>query len=433
MRYETSIGGDDVEDYKIYRHVLCIDLKSFFASVECVLRGLDPFETPLIVADAERGGGSVVLAVTPFLKQQGFKSRGRLHEMPTVDHMIIATPRMREYLRFSKKIVEIYLDYVAPEDLHIYSIDEAFLDVTAYLNYYHMTTQQLAHTIKDAILSRTAIPATVGIGDNLLLSKLALDLYSKTAEDGIAEMRYGDVPGMLWPVRPLSAMWGIGPRMEKRLNQLNIFSVHDLAHSSRKTLKRLFGIMGEELYFHAHGIDMTIISDKSGTRMPMKSVGLGQTLYQDYDAHSIEQILLEMVDETAEKLRFVRKRAKTLHLGIGYSKSVGGGFSRQCSVDEPTDDVETLLEMTLTLFVKHYDGSPIRQVFLRATGLHEHIGMFQLSFFENVERKVRRANLWTAIDGVRQRFGKQSVVRLSSLLEEGTYLERTTLVGGHRG
>ncbi len=422
-----------MEDYKIYRHILCIDLKSFFASVECALRGLDPFETALIVADSERGGGSVVLAVTPYLKARGFKSRGRLHEMPHVDNMIVATPRMREYLRFSKKIVSIYLDYVAPEDLHIYSIDEAFLDITAYLNYYQTTPKALAQTIRDTILTQTAIPATVGIGDNLLLSKLALDLYSKTAEDGMAEMRYHDVANMLWPIQPLSAMWGIGPRMEKRLNQLNLYSVHDLAHSSRKTLKRLFGIIGEELYFHAHGIDMTIISDKTGTRMPMKSVGLGQTLYQDYDAHSIGQILLEMVDETAEKLRFIRKRAKTLHLGIGYSKAVGGGFSRQCSTDEPTDDVETLLEMTLNLFVKHYDGSPIRSVFIRATGLKEHLGMFQLSFFEDVEKKARRTKLWSAIDSVRQRFGKRSVVRLSSLLEEGTYLERTRLVGGHRG
>ncbi|MFU8786182.1 MAG: DNA polymerase thumb domain-containing protein [Candidatus Izemoplasmataceae bacterium] len=422
-----------MEDYRIYRDILCIDLKSFFASVECALRGLDPFKTPLIVADSGRGGGSIVLAVTPYLKAKGMPSRCRLFEIPNKESLIIAKPRMKEYLRFSRAIIEIFLDYVSYEDMHIYSIDETFLDVTNYLKYHKKTVHELAETILNDVLKKTKIPATCGIGDNLLLSKLALDLYSKKSPTFIAEIRYDNVEEMLWPIKPLSNMWGIGSRMEKRLNQLNIYSIKDLAHANLKHLKRLFGVIGEELYYHAHGIDMSIISDKSGYKPHMKSVGLGQTLFSDFNGQQIIQVLLEMTDEVAEKLRFVRKRAKTVHLGIGYSKTHGGGFSRQISLEEASDDPDELFHFVLTLFLKHYEDLPIRSVFIRATQLNEAQNTLQVSFFEEVLRKEKRLKLWQTIDQVRARFGKTSLTRLSSRLESGTMIHRSDLIGGHHG
>lgn len=422
-----------MEDYRIHRQILCIDLKGFFASVECALRGLDPYKTPLIVADQGRGGGSVVLAITPYLKARGMKTRCRLHEIDTPSDLIIAKPRMREYLHASKEVIKIYLSYVSHEDLHIYSIDEAFLDLTHYMRLYNTDIKTLAKRILTEILDSLNLPATCGIGDNLLLSKLALDLYSKTADDNIAEMRYDDVPTMLWGIKPLSKMWGIGPRMERRLNQLNIYSVGDLAQAKKDTLKRLFGIMGEELYYHAHGIDMSVISDKHNdhARIPMKSVGLGQTLFKDYDSAMIMQIFIEMSDEVAEKLRFVRQSAKTIHLGIGYSKAYGGGFSRQISLEHATSDNDTILDAVMSLYLKHSDDLPIRRVSIRATNLDPMRLDLQVSFFEDVLKKERRTKLWQTIDMVRQRFGKASVARLSSYLDEGTFIERTGFVGGH--
>lgn len=422
-----------MEAYKIKRSVLCIDLKSFFASVECALRGLDPFKTPLIVADKGRGGGSIVLAVTPYLKAKGMPSRCRLHEIKNFDDLMVAKPRMREYVKMSSKITEIYLRFVAEEDLHIYSIDEAFLDLTNYLNYYQTDIDSIAEMILKTILEETKLPATCGIGDNLLLSKLALDLYSKKAPSGIAKMQYQDVPSMLWPIKPLSDMWGIGRRMELRLNRLNIFSIYDLAHANIKQLKRLFGVIGEELYYHANGIDMSIISEKNAAYTPMKSVGLGQTLFRNYDTEMIMQIFLEMSDEVAERLRFVRKQAKTIHLGIGYSKTVGGGFSRQMSFDVASDDPDAILEAVIGLFHRHGEDLPIRSVFIRATNLQQSVSVYQSSFFEDAHKKAQRKKLWKTIDAVRSRFGKKSVVRLSSYLEAGTLLERSTLVGGHHG
>lgn len=421
-----------MDEYRIKRDVICIDLKSFYASAECVMRGLDPFKTPLIVADESRGGGSVVLAVTPYLKARGFKNRARLHEVPSVEGLIIAKPRMRKYLEFSRDIVAIYLSFVAKEDLHIYSIDEAFLDLTAYKRYYGAHTRTIAKRIMRTIYEQTGIPSTCGIGDNLLLSKLALDLESKASPTHIGHMHYEDVAEKLWKVRPLSEMWGIGPRMQHRLNMLGFYSVGDIARSTPEHLAKHFGIIGEEVYYHAHGIDQSIIANKAqDVKSPMKSVGLGQTLFSDYDAQSIFTVMLEMIDEVGERLRFIRKQAKTMHLAIGYSKATGGGFSRQWSFTHATDDVEELLEVCLRLFNAHYEDLPIRRISIRATNLKDTRMGKQVSFFKSIERKEKTEKLFHTIDHLRRRYGKRSVMRLTSYFESGTAAERAKYIGGH--
>jgi DNA polymerase V len=204
-----------LEKYRTSRDIICIDLKSFYASVECAKRGLDPFNTPLIVADESRGGGSIVLAVSPYLKAKGIPGRLRLFELPeNIPGLIIAKPRMRTYLEYSAEIIRIYLNYVAPEDLHIYSVDEVFLDITPYQSFYQKPARAIAEMILKDIWQQTQIPATAGIGDTLLLAKVALDIESKKVPGGIAEWRFQDVPEKLWPIQPLSKFWGIGGRME---------------------------------------------------------------------------------------------------------------------------------------------------------------------------------------------------------------------------
>jgi len=212
-----------MKQYQIHKNVICIDLKSFYASVECVLRGLNPFTTPLVVADKSRSNGSVVLAVTPYLKRRGVKSRCRVYELPNDPAIIFAKPRMKKYLEFSTRIIEIYLKYVSYEDMHIYSVDEVFLDLTSYLQYYNKTDEEMAEIILKDILHTTKIPATCGVGPNMLLSKLALDIESKKSPTFIAKWTYDDVPTKLWPITPLSKMWGIGRNMERNLNRLYVY------------------------------------------------------------------------------------------------------------------------------------------------------------------------------------------------------------------
>ncbi len=419
-----------MDEYKLHRHILCIDLKSFYASVECSLRNLDPFKTPLVVADKSRGNGSIVLAVSPYLKALGIPSRLRFYELPENLNIIVAKPRMSLYLEYSAKIIEVYLKFISEEDLYVYSIDEAFLDVTQYLSYYHMTDKELAQKILATIYEDTKLFATVGIGPNMLIAKLALDIESKKAPDFIAKWSYEDLEEKLWPVEPLSEMWGIGRQMQKNLNRLGLVKIGDIAAYSPQELKRQFGVLGEELYYHTHGIDMSVIQMKSQIRSKSKSYGVGQTLFLDYYVPDIFQIMIEMVDDVSRRLRLSKKVAKTVHLGISYSKDVGGGFSRQISLDQATSSQQTIYDICLNIFNKYYEDEPIRRVHVSVSNLSE-AHVYQFSLFEDPEQLLREQNLFHAVDEMKFKYGKNAINRASTELESSTLKARNKMIGGH--
>lgn len=419
-----------MDEYKIYRHILCIDLKSFYASVECALLGLDPFKTPLVVADKSRGHGSIVLAVTPYLKSLGVPSRCRIHEIPVDLPIIFQKPRMEMYLEYSTKIIEIYLRFISEDDLYVYSIDEAFLDITEYLTYYKKTDVEMAEMILKTILDETKLYATCGIGQNMLLAKLALDIESKKAPNFIAKWTYDDIPHKLWPVSPLSEMWGIGTQMEKRLHRLGLQTIGDIAHYNPISLKNIFGVLGEELYYHTHGIDMSLIQQKNTIRAVSKSYGSGQTLFHDYYPPDIYQIILEMIDDVSRRLRLHKKVCRTIHFGIAYSKEVGGGFGRQVTLDQPTANASVIYEACLRLFRTYYEDEPIRRVHVSVGNLlDQHVTQFSL--FDDVELLAKEYRLHQAMDDLKFKFGKNSVNRASSELESSTIKARNSMIGGH--
>ena len=419
-----------MDEYRLHKQIMCIDLKSFFASVECSLLGLDPFTTPLVVADKSRGGGSIVLAVTPYLKKLGVPSRCRVFELPQNVGIIYQKPRMEKYLEYSTKIVEIYLRFVSEEDMYVYSIDEVFMDFTQYIEYYKTDIVSLAKKIIQTIYEETKVYSTVGIGPNMLMAKLALDLESKRAPDFIAKWDYEDLPTKLWPVKPLSEMWGIGRNMEVRLNQMGFYQIGDIANAKVERLKKKFGIIGEELYYHTHGIDMSILQHKDRVRPVSKSYGIGQTLFHDYYQPEIYQIIIEMVDDVARRLRGSQKTARTIHFGIGYSKDTGGGFSRQLTLPQPVQNESAIYQACLYLFHEYYDGEPIRRVHVSVTGLQPK-QEYQFSLFENVEEVIKEQQLFAAIDEVKYRFGKNAVNRASSETDASTIKARNDMIGGH--
>lgn len=419
-----------MEEYKLHRHILCIDLKSFYASVECALSGLDPFKTPLVVADKERGGGSIVLAVTPYLKQFGVPNRCRIYELPKNIDIIYRKPKMEKYLEYSTKIVEIYLRFVSEEDIYVYSVDEVFLDVTEYLSYYKTTDYGLAQTILKTIYDETKIYATCGIGPNMLIAKLALDIESKHSPDFIARWDYDDLPTKLWPVTPLSKMWGIGRNMERNLNSLGIFKIGDLAKYDVKKLKKKFGVIGEELYYHTHGIDMSLIQEKMQIKPTSKSYGIGQTLFHDYYKPEIYQIIREMVDDVCRRLRLGKRLAGTVHFGLAYSKDIGGGFARQTKLAAPTQNESHIYRACLALMDRFYDQSPIRVVRIAVTNFVEKKG-YQINLFEDVNEVLKERAVFTAIDEIKERFGRNSVNRASSELKASTIKARNDMIGGH--
>lgn len=412
----------------LHRNFLCIDLKSFFASAECLDRGLNPFTTPLVVANPNQGNGAITLAVTPYLKTLGVKSRGRLYEIPKNIKYMIAKPRMSLYLAKSREVVEVYLKYVSLEDLHIYSIDECFLDVTNYLKMYGKSDYELALDILEDVRKETGLTATCGIGPNMLLAKLSMDIEAKHNKDFIAKWTYDDIPTKLWPVHPLSKVWGIGPRMEVNLNRLGIYSVYDLAHYDRHKLKEKFGVIGTELWNHANGIDLSLIGDMKKTRD--KSYSHSQVLFKDYNGNNIKIIIQEMVEVVAMRLHKNHVTSSLIGLGIGYSKDVGGGFYHQIKLDQATDVENVILSNSLMIFDKYYEGLPIRKVTISCGRLQEKSGV-QLNIFDNIEKIKEQEQIDEAILEIKDKYGKNALLKASSLLNDSTIHERNKKIGGH--
>ena len=233
------------------RKYLCIDFKSFFASVECVERGLDPMKADLVVADPDRQRTTICLAVSPSLRAKGVKNRCRLYEIPENLSFIQAPPRMQLYIDYSANIYAIYLKYVAKEDIHVYSIDEAFLDVTKYLPMYHMTARQLGEKICKEVLDTYGITAACGIGTNLYLAKIALDITAKNSADFVGELTEESYRETLWDHTPITDFWRFGKGTAKRLEDNMMFTMRDIANCPPKVLYKLFGVDAEIMIDHA--------------------------------------------------------------------------------------------------------------------------------------------------------------------------------------
>ena len=417
----------------VKRNIIAIDLKSFFASCECVERGLDPFTTPLIVCNPERNG-SITLAVTPFLKQFGVPGRCRVYDLkkyniPKSVKIIKAPPRMSLYIQKSKEVLSIYLEFVAKEDMHVYSIDEVFLDVTNYLKMYNMSTEELARTIIKRIKDKTGLTTTAGIGPNLLLAKIAMDIEAKHNPSNMAIWTYDDVKNKLWKITPLSKMWGIGPRMEKRLNKLGLYKVGDIANYDKNILKEKFGILGEELWNHTNGIDLSKISDFNG-QIRDKSISHSQILFKDYNDENIEIIIREMIEVLTKRLRETHKQASLVGFGIGYSKAIGGGFYHMQKLETSTTNEKIFFEVCQNLFDKYYENLPIRKVSVSLGRLTDDNGI-QLNLFEKYEEFKMNKNESAAIDEIKRKYGNNSILKASSLLKDSTIKERNRKIGGH--
>jgi len=333
-------------------------------------------------------------------------------------------------LEYSTKIIEIYLQFISEDDLYVYSIDEVFLDFTEYLDYYKKSDYEIAKMIMSEVYKQTKIYSTCGIGPNMLIAKLALDIESKHSPEFIAKWTYEDLPTKLWPIKPLSKMWGIGRNMERNLNALGIEKIEDLAKYDVSKLKKKFGVIGEELYYHTHGIDMSLIQEKLRLKPASKSYGIGQTLFEDYYEPEIYQIIREMVDDVCRRLRVSKKKATTVHFGLGYSKDTGGGFARQMQLSQPSSNESHIFQLCLKIMKKFYNESPIRIVRVSVTGLIDDHD-YQVNIFEDIETVMKEKEAFHAVDVIKERFGKNSINRASSELKSSTIKARNEMIGGH--
>ena len=494
----------------------CIDLKSFYASVECVDRKLDPLNTNLVVADRGRTEKTICLAVTPSLKQYGLKGRARLFEVvqkikevnyqrkkennyrkftgksyldseikknPNLEvGYIIAPPRMRRYMEYSTKIYNIYLKYLAPEDVYVYSIDEVFCDLTNYLNYYKLEPQELITKIIKDVYDNTGVTATAGIGTNMYLAKVCMDIVAKHADanefgvrlDYLDEMKYRHI---LWNHRPLTDFWRIGPGIAKKLEQNRMYTMGDVARCSIKNedlLYKLFGVNAELLIDHAWGYEPTIIEDVRNYKPESNSISSGQVLHTPYNYLKARLIIKEMIELLS--LDLVNKHVVTsqLVITIGYdienltNPEISRKYFGEVTVDQygrsipkhshgtinipfNTSSTVILTKKCLDLFDRIINKDLlVRRINICACNIKkedevkEEIAFEQLDLFSDSivkveeekklkEQQIEEKELQRVILNIKNKYGSNAILKSMNLEDGATTIDRNKQVGGHQG
>lgn len=413
------------------RMCMCIDLKSFYASVECADRGLDPFSTNLVVADPTRSANTICLAITPAMKALGVKNRCRIRDIPAGIEHLVAMPRMRRYMEVSAQVVSIYLRFVAPADLHAYSIDECFIEATPYLALYRTDARTLASKMMAAVREETGITATAGVGTNLFLAKLALDVLAKHAPDGIGFLDEDSFRQEMWFHRPITDVWGIGRGIAARLERMGARDLAGVCALPPSMLRREFGKNAEHLIDHAWGLEPCTIADIKAYVPRGHSLSNGQVLMRDYTPAEARTLLREMASESALELLEKHLCCSGVGLYVGFSGEGGAAASHKLS--QATSSRQALVRELLGLFDERVGaGEKIRRVNIALTGLVPE-GEAQLALFgaegedDGAERRVAQA-----ASAVRERFGKNALLHGTSLRSEANARERNLQVGGHR-
>ena len=412
---------------------LCIDLKTFYASVECVERGLDPFNTNLVVADPNRGKGTICLAVSPKMKMLGVKNRCRIYEIPPTIKYIVAIPRMKKYIEYSANIYAIYLKYFAKEDIHVYSIDEAFMDATKYLKMYQLTPMELAKKIMKDIYTNYKITATAGIGTNMYLAKIALDITAKHNANNIGILDEETYKKKLWHHKPLTDFWQIGKGIERRLQKMRIFDMYDIAHTEPKKLYKEFGVNAEYLIDHSWGKESCTIADIKAYKPKMNSISNSQVLFEDYSFTKARLVLKEMVELGSLRLIENRLVTDTVQLYIGYSKDVIKASGGTKKLNNYTNVYSELLKAFLNIYDKTTNTDfPIRRIGINFVNVIETENV-QLSLFTDQEKMEKERKLELTMSNIKNKMGRNTIIRGMDLEEGATTRLRNQLIGGHNG
>ena len=486
------------------RIYLAIDLKSYYASAECAARHLDPLTTNLVVADSSRTEKTICLAVSPSLKAYGISGRARLFEVmqkvkevnanrlreavrlrkavykdgkpsfssasydslslaadPSLEpSYLVAPPRMAYYEKVSRQIYGIYLKYIAPEDIVVYSIDEVFIDATSYLSHYHMSAHDLAKTMIREVLYTTGITATAGIGTNLYLAKLAMDITAKHAKpdaDGvrIAELNEESFRYLLWDHKPLTDFWMTGPGTVKKLEKHDIRTMGELARYSlnyQDILYKEFGIDAELLIDHAWGLEPCGMKEIKAYKPSTNSISEGQVLACPYDYSKARVIVQEMADSLVLQLTDKGLVTDSLTLDVGYDRencdsgkykgpvhidrygrTVPKGAHGSTKLDNPTNLGSQLIKVAATLFDQIADKTlTVRRITIAANRVVKDEGIFQVNLFTDTTKMEKEKQLQEVMLGLKKKFGKNAVLKGTNYLDGATMKERNKQIGGHR-
>ncbi len=414
------------------RTYMVIDMKCFYASVECAERQRNPFETCLVVADVTRGKNALCLAISPKMKALGIKNRCRLSEIPNDLQYIIAPPRMQLYIDYAADIYSIYLNYFSPEDIHVYSIDESFLDVTDYLRIYKSTPKELAKKLMNEIADKLQIPSTVGIGTNLYLAKIALDITAKHAKDHMGYLDEALYQQTLWDHKPLTDFWQIAGGTVRRLSHYGISTMRGIAQCPEQILYKAFGKNAELLIDHAWGRESCLMQDIKNYRSKSHSVSFSQILPRDYKYEEARVVLSEMILHGSHELLKRKVITQKIWIGIGYTYHTIQSTKGSTRLVSATSANSLMQEPALLLYDKIADRTvPIRRLAIAFEDVVDESceGYDFFTDWNAIEREKARER---AIMGLAEKYGKNAVMRGTSYLDCATQRERNEMIGGHR-
>ena len=414
------------------RTYFCIDMKTFYASVECAERGLNPFETNLVVADTSRGKGALCLAVSPRMKAQGVKNRCRLFEIPKNIKYEVALPRMQLYIDYAADIYAIYLKYFAPEDIHVYSIDEAFIDATNYLGTYNTDGRTLAKKLMNEIAEVKHIPSTAGIGSNLFLAKIALDITAKHAKDHMGILNEESFRETLWDHKPITDFWMIANGTARKLERYGITTLKDVAQFPQEQLYKIFGKDAELLIDHAWGREPCRMQDIKSYKSKSHSVSFTQILQRDYSYDEARIVMTEMILHGCQELMRRKVICQKVWIAVGYSQDVLPMAHAQTKLTSATAVNSLISPYVLNLFDKITDrGTPIRRLGISFNDVCDE-GCEGYDFFTDWEAVEREKAKEKAVLQIADKYGKNAVLRGTNYLDGATQRERNGFIGGHR-
>lgn len=415
------------------RTYVCIDLKSFYASVECRERGLNPMTTNLVVADPERSEKTICLAVSPSMKALGIPGRCRVFQIPKNIEYIMAPPRMQLYIEYSAEIYAVYLKYISKEDIHVYSIDEVFMDVTDYLPMYQMSAKELSMKIMQDVFDTTGITATAGIGTNLYLAKIALDITAKHVKDNIGILDEETYLKTLWKHKPLTDFWRIGAGIANRLERMGIYTMEQVAAADKAMLYKLFGIDAELLIDHAWGRETTTMADIKAYRPKSNSISSGQVLACDYSYEEGKLVVKEMADLLSLELVDKGLVTDSITLHVGYTNRIEKKSAHgTTSMTVTTSSAKKIIEYTLKLYEQIVDPyTPIHKVNLTFNNVVDEMYQ-QYDLFTDPAELEREHKMQKAMLDIKEKFGKNAILKGMNLQEGATTRERNRQIGGHK-
>ena len=417
-----------MEKQRVY---FVIDMKSFFASVECVERGLNAMTTKLVVADVSRTEKTICLAVSPALKKLGVRNRCRLFEIPKDIDYIIAPPRMSKYIQYAAEIYGIYLKYISKDDIHVYSIDECIIDVTDYLHLYKLRAKEFAQILMDEVGKKLGLPSTVGIGSNMYLAKIALDITAKHAPDRIGWLDEDKFRRTLWNHTPITDFWGISSGTAKRLAKYGVVDMEGITKLKEDLLYDEFGINAELLIDHAWGKETCLMSDIKTYKSKVHSISASQILPFNYTFAEAKLVMTEMIQNGCYDLYRQHYVTELVHIYVGYGDDKTGDKGT-VRMNVATNLFSIIGEYVDKLFDKVVDkNKPIRRLgydFENVMPQSEE----RYDLFTNLESIEKEKKMVESVLELQHKFGKNSILKGLDLKDKATQRERNETIGGHR-